>query len=71
MAGSVVFELVGDHPTGDPSAHRWEIDDHAIVGRGGEATLVINIPAISRHHVQLIPRPDGWWVSDLNSRNGK
>lgn len=70
MVGHVLFELVGDHPTGDPSAHRWEIDNLTIIGRGGEASIVLNVPAVSRHHVQVVPRPDGWWVADLDSRNG-
>lgn len=64
-----VLELV-DGASDAGTQHRWEVDDHAILGRGGEAAVVLNVPAISRHHAQVVPRPDGWYLSDLESRNG-
>ncbi len=62
-----VLELVGDD---DAATTRWDIDGPTTVGRGGESTVVINVSAISRHHLRFEPRPDGWVVADLESRNG-
>lgn len=57
-----------DDPGG--SSKRWELTEATIVGRGGEAAIVLAVPALSRHHLQLTPRPSGWFVTDLDSRNG-
>ncbi len=66
---AAVLELVDPNdPQG--TSRRWDIDDVCIVGRGGEAAIVLDVPAVSRHHLQLVPRPQGWFVSDLDSRNG-
>ena len=69
MSVSAVLELV---PADDPSttSKRWDIDAVTIIGRGGESGVVVNVPAVSRHHVQITPRPRGWFASDLDSRNG-
>lgn len=67
---AVFLELIGTDDSGDPSAHRWELDDVAVIGRSSDADVVINVQEISRGHVKLTPRPDGWWVTDLDSRNG-
>ncbi len=64
-----VLELVGEIASGSDIS-RWEISDSTIVGRGGQADIVLNVPSISRHHMRLDPRSDGWVVVDLDSRNG-
>ncbi|ONH23209.1 FHA domain-containing protein [Pseudofrankia asymbiotica] len=47
--------LPGDHP--------------AVVGRSGDADVVVNHPKVSRRHVALEPSPEGWVARDL-STNG-
>jgi hypothetical protein len=69
MGPPVLVELINpDDPAG--SSKRWQITDETIVGRGGEAVIVLSLPALSRHHLQLVPRPNGWFAFDLGSRNG-
>lgn len=66
---AAVLELVDPN---DPAAtsKRWDIRESTIIGRGGRATIVLNIPAVSRHHIELTARPHGWFIADLGSRNG-
>ena len=40
------------------------------VGSDASSGLVLKDPAVSRHHVELSPRPDGVRVRDLGSKNG-
>lgn len=68
MAAAVLELVDPDDPNG--SSMRWDVDDVTIIGRGGEASVVLNVAAVSRHHLQLTPRPQGWFVADLDSRNG-
>lgn len=70
MGNAVYLELITEGAASDPSAHRWEISEEVVVGRSSDADVVINIQEISRGHVRLTPRPDGWWATDLDSRNG-
>ncbi|MEM7273248.1 MAG: FHA domain-containing protein [Actinomycetota bacterium] len=69
MNPPAVVELLNpDQPSG--SAKRWDIAASTIVGRGGEAGIVLAVEALSRHHLLLEPRPNGWYAADLGSRNG-
>lgn len=70
MGNPVYLELIAESGTADPSAHRWDFAEESVIGRSAEADVVINVQEISREHLRLAPRPDGWWATDLHSRNG-
>ena len=40
------------------------------VGSGSNNNLTVGDRFASRHHCTLLPRPDGLWVQDVDSRNG-
>jgi hypothetical protein len=42
----------------------------AVIGRSGDADIVIAVHEVSRRHAQIIPDRDGWIISDLGSTNG-
>jgi len=44
--------------------------DAATIGRGSRCEVCIPMPFISREHCRLERRDDGWYISDLKSRNG-
>ena len=41
-----------------------------IIGRGEDAQIVIQNPAVSRHHVRLTYQAGNYFVEDLGSANG-
>jgi len=41
-----------------------------VIGRGRHCDLVIGGPDVSRNHAAIERRPEGWVISDLNSRHG-
>jgi hypothetical protein len=65
---AVIEMLDPDNPAA--AGRRWEIDAATVIGRGGEADIVLAVSAMSRHHVELRPEPHGWVARDLDSRNG-
>jgi serine phosphatase RsbU (regulator of sigma subunit)/pSer/pThr/pTyr-binding forkhead associated (FHA) protein len=40
------------------------------VGRSRESDIFLPDQWLSRHHAAIEQRDDGWWVNDLNSKNG-
>lgn len=44
--------------------------DRVVVGRAPECDVVLSGDGVSRQHVELLARADGWAVRDLGSRNG-
>lgn len=46
------------------------ITSHMIVGRTKECNLVIEDPAVSRKHFEIIPKENGVYLKDLGSTNG-
>jgi pSer/pThr/pTyr-binding forkhead associated (FHA) protein len=42
----------------------------ATIGRSSQADLVIDRPGVSRDHVVVELRHDGWWVVPLETKNG-
>lgn len=40
------------------------------IGRGPECQITLTDPLCSRVHAELRHQEDGWWVTDLESRNG-
>ncbi len=41
-----------------------------IVGRGEDCAVRISDAMVSRHHAEIFPEGDRWWVRDLKSSNG-
>ncbi len=41
-----------------------------IIGRDEKCNILLDDEQISRHHAQIISRADGYYIQDLNSRNG-
>jgi len=41
-----------------------------IIGRGDDCPIQIKSAMVSRHHAEVFPEGDGWWVRDLRSSNG-
>lgn len=45
-------------------------DGESIVGRGGDATIHLDSPSVSRHHAKVVVEGDRVTIEDLGSRNG-
>ncbi|MBC8318692.1 MAG: FHA domain-containing protein [Desulfobulbaceae bacterium] len=56
----------------DKIVKQFSIDngDRKIIGRGGEASVVVDNTAISREHTALILKNDTYYIEDLGSLNG-
>ncbi len=50
--------------------HTFEVTDVLTAGSAPVVDLVVSDRAVSRVHAELVPRHDGLWVHDLESRNG-
>ena len=59
-AGTVVGAQIDEIIEGDP----------IIIGRDGEADLVLPEPTVSRRHVEVRSSDEGWEIVDLGSRLG-
>lgn len=40
------------------------------LGRAADNQIVIHHDTVSRHHLEIKPAPDGWWLYNLSSTNG-
>jgi len=47
-----------------------ELQDHTIIGRMPECNVQLREPHASRRHAEFLNRADGWYVIDLDTRNG-
>lgn len=56
-------------PVGVEVVNRFQ-GDEVILGRSSECDLVVPDQSVSRQHARLFRNEGGWWVEDLNSRNG-
>ncbi len=66
---SVTFEEAGFHLLGK----RWAaflIDGDNLIGRGGEARIIVPSTRVSRHHARITASGDRAVVEDLESKNG-
>jgi len=55
----------------DGSKRALDLDEHEVsVGTGPGNDLVVDDPAVSRHHFAIVPTPRGHLVRDLESTNG-
>ena len=57
-------------PGRDPEIVRIEGDGPFPLGRGPDNKIVVNDSAVSRKHAEILAREDGYWIRDLNSKNG-
>ena len=48
----------------DPGVMRW------VIGRGHDSDLVLDDPAVSRQHAELLRKDGALWLYDLGSKNG-
>ncbi len=62
--------VVDGGPTSFEAGHRFQLLATTTVGRGPDNTIVIPDGFVSTTHAVLTHRDDGWWVSDVGSRNG-
>jgi len=67
--GSVTpIEVLYPGPDGEPQ-HR-SFTSRFVVGRGEDCTIRLAAPDVSRHHLEIFPDDECWWVCDLGSSNG-
>jgi diguanylate cyclase (GGDEF)-like protein len=63
--------LVHIYPTGPVMGTRYGLSDFPLVlGRDVECGIRISDNSVSRRHVRIHPRPDGYYAEDLGSTNG-
>ncbi|HEX3052981.1 MAG TPA: FHA domain-containing protein, partial [Aggregatilineaceae bacterium] len=56
---------------GEKAGQRWTIrEDMLVVGRGGECDLVLPERQVSREHIRIFRQNDGYYLEDLDSKNG-
>ena len=59
------------HREADDPLQKWFIrQDVFLIGRYEPADLVLDLPRISRSHAQIERQTQGYFLNDLNSRNG-
>jgi predicted component of type VI protein secretion system len=51
-------------------SHRVILKGPVTLGRSLKCDLWLNDNALSREHCRITAEGDGWWIEDLNSRNG-
>lgn len=57
--------------SGELMGRRYDLDETLVLGRGGEANVLLSDPRVSREHARLSRRADGHVeLEDLTSRNG-
>src|SRR5690349_13690942 len=57
-------------PGRDPEIVRIEGTGPFPLGRAPDNKVVVNDSAVSRKHAEISVREDGYWIRDLNSKNG-
>lgn len=56
---------------GESDEKRYRLgDDSFLIGRDVSCDLVLDDPSVSRRHAVIIPKPDGYVLVDLGSKNG-
>jgi predicted component of type VI protein secretion system len=56
---------------GEKAGQRWTIvEDQFVIGRGGECDLVLPERQVSREHIRIFRSGDGFFLTDLDSKNG-
>jgi len=49
---------------------RHILEGRTVIGRDSSASVVVDLPGVSRLHARLFERGGAWWVVDLGSTNG-
>src|SRR2546426_4136965 len=57
-------------PGRDPEVVRIQGEGPFTLGRAPENKIVVNDSAVSRKHAEITLRADGYWIQDLESKNG-
>jgi len=56
---------------GEKAGQRWTIrENELVIGRGGECDLVLPERQVSREHIRIFRADDGYFLEDLDSKNG-
>jgi pSer/pThr/pTyr-binding forkhead associated (FHA) protein len=55
---------------GPDAGREWRLGDTLVVGRAGDADVVLADPTVSRHHASLSAQGETAIVEDLQSSNG-
>lgn len=56
---------------GEKAGQRWTIhESELVIGRGGECGLVLPERQVSREHIRIFRAGDGYYMEDLDSKNG-
>jgi pSer/pThr/pTyr-binding forkhead associated (FHA) protein len=57
--------------TADGARERYPIAKTRVsIGRSRESDIFLPDQWLSRHHAEIVERPDGYYVADLQSKNG-
>src|SRR3990170_7888715 len=62
--------LLITRPGQAPEVMHLEAGRTYTLGRAPDCEIVLADASISRRHAHVVPRDDGWWVEDLQSKNG-
>lgn len=62
--------LLEPHLYNLPRNARYTLRGDGTVGRHPDSAVLIDEAYVSAHHAQLIHEPDGWWITDLGTKNG-
>jgi hypothetical protein len=63
-------KLIRAGGAGQPGAEISLVDDVTTLGRAATCQVVINSDFASRRHAQIVRRDEGYWLRDLDSKNG-
>lgn len=66
---NLIPALIETSGTHEGREHVMPYGEH-ILGRGREATVILDDPDVSRQHARIVVEPDGLTVFDLGSKNG-
>jgi len=56
---------------GEDSSQRWSLDQELInIGRGPSCEIVLSDRVVSREHATILRQEDGYYLFDLDSKNG-
>lgn len=56
---------------GELAGQRWTIaTPEFLIGRGHDCDIVLPERQVSRHHVKILRQNSGFWLQDLDSKNG-
>jgi hypothetical protein len=62
--------ILDPHRYGLPRGARFALLPSATIGRHPNSTIPLDDHYVSAHHAQLTREEDGWWVTDLGTKNG-